>query len=88
MELEREPKRSDGFVKRFLDKWHGRDEKQVKALDTTLKEALIHGSPEEMLAALEIIKIREDFYRRELLGRAGLELILDMRATIELYQER
>lgn len=87
MERVRETIQADGFIKRFLDKWHGVDEKQVKALDNEIRTALIQGSEDEVRVAYETIQIRQEFYGKTLLGTAAWDLIWDMRATLELYQE-
>ncbi|MBU1088456.1 hypothetical protein KKC08_01195 [Patescibacteria group bacterium] len=64
----------------FKDKFNGIDEKQVATLSEQARNRLIYGTDSEAGVALADLRARERSQRTRLLGEAGLELIMDMRA--------
>ena len=63
----------------FVEKHEGVDEKQVKALPTHLRAALVHGTEDEAVQALDDLRTMERLRGKRLLGEAAMEMIGEMR---------
>ena len=71
-----------------VEKARGIDEKQMEMLPENIRRAMIHGSGDQAKEALADIRARERLQGTRLLGRAGLELITDMRVMVQQRKEK
>lgn len=73
--------------KYFRDKAKELDIKQVRELPEDIRYKIIHGNEAEAREAINNIKSRERMQKVHVLDDAAYELLSDMRAMVEHYEE-
>ena len=67
----------------FVEKYEGTDFRQVNQLPDGIRHALVHGTQQEFIHALADIHTRERLQGKTLLGEAAIDLIFEMRTTVQ-----